>query len=254
MIKKYIKIIIILFLIEHFIIIFFFINFHLTNQINLERNTSNFTISINSEKELINIQKYIDIVFNATLLDKGRIYYPNNNPKISIVISVFNGEAYLKTAVLSIQNQDFKDIEIVIIDDNSLDNSVSLIKEMMVKDPRIVLYQNKENRGIFYSKSKGILLSKGKYVMILDEDDMYVQRDAFSTLYNIAERNNLDLLNFGMIVSKPKLENIKLKPTLTEYPVIFQPEISEKMFKHNSSGEIILSGGILHNYFIKKSK
>jgi glycosyltransferase involved in cell wall biosynthesis len=49
------------------------------------------------------------------------------NPKISIIISVYNGEGYLKTAVRSIQNQDFKDIEIIIIDDFSTDNSVKII-------------------------------------------------------------------------------------------------------------------------------
>ena len=58
--------------------------------------------------------------------------------------------------------------------DCSKDNSVNLIKELMVKDPRIKLYQNEENKGALYTKTRGVLNAKGKYVMALDEDDMYV--------------------------------------------------------------------------------
>ena len=60
----------------------------------------------------------------------------------------------------------------------------------MKTEPRIVLYQNKENKGMLYTKSKGILLSKGKYIMVMDIDDIYVQRDAFRCLYVEAEKNN----------------------------------------------------------------
>ena len=106
--------------------------------------------------------------------------------------------------MLSVQNQDLKDIEILMIDDASKDNSVNLIKELMVKDKRIILIQNEKNRGTLYTKVKGILMAKGKYILILDEDDIYCQRDAFSTLYNEAEKNNLDLLKFRKIKSTPK--------------------------------------------------
>ena len=102
----------------------------------------------------------------------NKIYYPSKNPKISIVISVYNGEAYLKTTILSIQNQDLKDLEIVIVDDCSMDDSVALIRELMKNEPRIVLNQNLENKGALYTKTKGVLLARGKYVMILDEDDI----------------------------------------------------------------------------------
>ena len=75
---------------------------------------------------------------------------------------VHNGEAFIKEAIISIQNQDLKDIEIIIIDDKSTDNSVNLIKEIMKNEPRIRLFQNEENRGILFTKAKGILSAKGK--------------------------------------------------------------------------------------------
>ena len=54
------------------------------------------------------------------------------------------------------------------------------------------LYQNNKNRGTLYSKTKAILLAKGKYILICDEDDIFVQRDAFSILYKQAEKNKLE--------------------------------------------------------------
>ena len=83
------------------------------------------------EEEFNDIQKYMDLIFKGTIIDKDKIYYPSKTPKISVVITSYNGEGFLKTAILSIQNQDLKDIEIVIVDDDSKDNSVNLIKEIM---------------------------------------------------------------------------------------------------------------------------
>ena len=69
----------------------------------------------------------------------------------------------------------------------------------MRKDKRIKLYQNEKNRGALYTKAKGILKAKGKYVMLLDEDDMYVQENALSTIYEEVERYNLDMISFGLL-------------------------------------------------------
>jgi len=114
------------------------------------------------------MQEYIYLAINGTLYNPNEVFKKSENPKISIIITVYNGEGYLKTALLSIQNQDFKDVEIIMIDDCSKDNSVNLIKELMIKDPRIVLYQNEENKGMLYTKTRGALHAKGKYIMILD--------------------------------------------------------------------------------------
>ena len=168
----------------------------------LYKQTRKNSIDKNLNKEIKDMQEYIYMVMNGTLYNPNEVFNKSDNPKISIVITVYNGEGYLKTTLLSIQNQDFKDIEIIMMDDCSKDNSVHLIKELMIKDPRIILYQNEENKGMLYTKTRGVLHAKGKYVMILDMDDLYSQRDAFSTLYIEAEKNNLDILGFGLIFSK----------------------------------------------------
>ena len=156
------------------------------------------------KKELRNIKKYIYLIQNSILIDKqlDLTTFKSNKPKISIVIPIYNGENYIKNALISIQNQDLKDIEIIMIDDFSSDNSVNVIKELMQKDPRIVLYENEENKGIMFTKSKGIYLSKGKYVIIIDEDDVFGQRGALSSLYEIAEKDDLDMLGFSAMFTE----------------------------------------------------
>ena len=67
----------------------------------------------------------------------------------------------------------------------------------MLKDKRIILLKNEENRGALYTKTKGVLNAKGKYVMTLDEYDMYVQEDAFEVLFDEAEKNDLDIVGFS---------------------------------------------------------
>ena len=95
--------------------------------------------------------------------------------------------------------QTFYDIEIIFVDDCSNDNSILIIYELMKNDKRIKLYQNNINKGILYSKYIGVLSSKGKYLMILDQDDIYIQNDAFYRLFTISENYNLDLLGFSAV-------------------------------------------------------
>ena len=64
----------------------------------------------------------------------------------------------------------------------------------MIKDQRILLFINQENKGMLYTKTTGVLKAKGKYVMLLDVDDIYLQKDAFSTLYIESEKNNLSYI------------------------------------------------------------
>jgi glycosyltransferase involved in cell wall biosynthesis len=79
----------------------------------------------------------------------------------------------------------------------------------MQKDPRINLYQNKETKGTLYSKSLGVKYSKGKYVLVSDQDDLYTQEDAFSTMYYYLEKDNLDILGFAAIYFLELLQKIE---------------------------------------------
>ena len=207
----------------------------------------------NSEnnKELKKIEESLTKIINYKLYESQHFYENINNPKISVVVTEYNGEGYLRRTLFSIENQDFKDIEIIMIDDCSKDNSVKLIKQLMKRDKRIKLYQNEFNRGALFTKANGILKSKAKYVMLIDEDDMYVQENALSTIYNEAEKYNLDLLSFGLLIKFVETSEEKFYKILNT-PILFQPEISKNMYNYTEKKEIIRTGGLLMNYLFRK--
>ena len=202
------------------------------------------------EQEFKDSHEYYDMIMKGKLYD-NKTYYPSENPKISIILPVHNGEAFVNQAVLSIQNQDLKDIEIIIIDDYSTDGSEKVIKDLIKTEPRISFYKNEENMGQFYTKTKGILHAKGKYVMTLDDDDKYLQRDALSTLYNEAEKEKLDIIQFNFISIYSFDKRPTNKESSKEEPIIYQPELSNIMLSLGNDGKIIQKGNVIWNKFIR---
>ena len=116
------------------------------------------------KKEMVDkFNLYTNICINDILLDKKK--YPLvKNPKISAIIPIYNGGKYIHYSLRSIQNQKMKDIEIILIDDYSNDNTLKIIEKYMKEDERIRLIKNIESRKILYSKSLAALNSKGKYL------------------------------------------------------------------------------------------
>ena len=214
-----------------------------------------FIIHIFSYEDYQKMQEFLNLSLNNTLLDPLENLVKSQYPKISIVIALYNGEGYLKNGLMSIQNQDFKDIEIIFVDDFSRDNSTDLVRHFMEKDPRIILLKNEENKGTLYTKAKGVLNSKGKYVMIFDQDDMYTQRNALSTAYNEIEKYNLDMLGFSAKeIYGYNINTKKFKHKFRNYiktPILYQPDIPKRMYKYTKSGNVIRVGSVLWNYIIK---
>lgn len=93
-------------------------------------------------------------------------------PKVSVVMSVYNGELYVKEAIKSILQQTFDDFEFVIIEDGSTDSTLSILKAYAQQDPRIVLVCNEKNLGLQRSLNKGLSVSCGEYIARLDADDV----------------------------------------------------------------------------------
>ena len=133
-----------------------------------------------------------------------------NEIKISVIIPIYNGGKYLNYSLRSIQTQKMKDIEIIIVDDNSSDDSLEIIQNYMKNDSRIKLIKNNETRRILFCKSIGVLNSRGKYIIELDQDDMFISDDAFDILFEESEKYELDLLNFDYIYSNDSFESQKV--------------------------------------------
>jgi len=152
-------------------------------------------------------------------------FIKRENPKVSLIIPVYNKETFLLPLYKSIQNQSMKDIEIIFIDDNSSDNSVKLIEEFMKEDKRITLVKHDTNYRTFYSRNEGVRLAHGKYVLLIDPDDLIVN-DILEKSYETAEMNNLDIVQFYFLMGNFKVSELS---THFKYKsgILYQPQIKE---------------------------
>lgn len=110
---------------------------------------------------------------------------------ISIIVPVYNVEQYLEKCVKSIQNQTYKNIEIILIDDGSTDNSGTICDNIAKSDERIKVV-HKKNEGLSATRNYGIKLARGEYIGFVDSDD-YIDDDMYEILVNLCEFNNADI-------------------------------------------------------------
>ena len=119
---------------------------------------------------------------------------------ISIVTAVYNCEKYLEKCITCLQNQTFRDFELILVDDGSPDGSGKLCDELAEGDSRIkVIHQ--ANSGPGPARNAGIAVAKGDYLVFLDSDDYLTCNTALETLYNALEENNFpDALYFDYMM------------------------------------------------------
>ena len=115
-------------------------------------------------------------------------------PTLSIIMPVYNAEAYLHEAVKSILAQSFTDFELIIVEDGSTDNSLEIIEGF--SDSRIHVLYNDGNQGIVYSRNRGNAASRGRYIGPFDADDI-AEKDKFKKQLRFLECNP----DYGMIGS-----------------------------------------------------
>lgn len=94
------------------------------------------------------------------------------NPKVTVLMPVYNGQKYLRKAIESISNQTFKDFEFLIINDGSVDKSEDIIKEYQKKDSRIIYNKNEKNLGLIKTLNSGLVMARGEYIIRMDADDV----------------------------------------------------------------------------------
>jgi glycosyltransferase involved in cell wall biosynthesis len=115
-------------------------------------------------------------------------------PKISVITPVYNTEEYVKDAILSMINQTIKEIEIIIINDGSTDNSLQVIERLAELDDRIQLYSQK-NQGQAVARNFGLSKASGKYIYFMDSDDL-LDHEALFSCYEKCEKEHLDFVFF----------------------------------------------------------
>lgn len=95
-----------------------------------------------------------------------------HNPMVSVVMPTYNRADFLPRAIESVLNQTYRDFEFIIVDDGSTDETALLLKTYVQKDKRIRVLTNATNRGISYARNRGNATARGKYIMIMDSDDI----------------------------------------------------------------------------------
>ncbi len=113
--------------------------------------------------------------------------------KVSIIVPVYNVEKYIDKCLNSLVNQTLKDIEVIVVNDGSPDNSEKIINKYVSKYPEIVKYYTKENGGQGSARNLGFLKSTGEYIGYVDSDD-YIDLNMYEKLYNKAKNEDLDIV------------------------------------------------------------
>ena len=112
--------------------------------------------------------------------------------KISIIIAVYNTEKYIKKCLKSVLNQTFKNIEVLVVNDNSKDNSLKIIEEIAKEDKRVIVINNEINKGLSYNRNIALEKSTGNYIGYIDSDD-YIAEDYYEKMYNKMKKEKADI-------------------------------------------------------------
>ena len=157
-----------------------------------------------------------------------------NQPLVSIILPVYNAQSHLARCVGSICAQTYRNIEIIILNDGSKDQSLPVCEEFRQKDPRILLV-DKANSGVSDTRNLGLKLASGKYVEFVDSDD-YLDPDFTERLVAAAEENEADFViaPYKMVIpagaSKPEQVLDKIQDELGVMSVARPPEVREYGF------------------------
>lgn len=139
----------------------------------------------------------------------------NNNPLVTIIVAIYNGEKYLNECVDSILSQTYKNLEIILVDDGSSDDCPKICDEYAKKDERIKVI-HKENGGVSSARNAALEIIEGDYVCIIDQDD-WVSDDYVEYLLGLIEKYEADVSVVPHVIYATKNRNIydeKEKPTV----------------------------------------
>lgn len=145
--------------------------------------------------------------------------------KVSVIVPVYNTEKYLVECMDSICNQTLREIEILVVNDESTDGSLAILESYAKKDCRVRIIQNvHEGEGAASARNAGLKVAKGKYLSFLDADDFFVL-DMLEKFYNKAEKCNTDITMCNYYYFSDKTKSIQFFYDTLRYPNIGKKEV-----------------------------
>jgi len=156
-------------------------------------------------------------------------------PKVSVIVPVYNVEKYIEKCLTSLVNQRLQEIEIIIVNDGSTDNSKLIINKFLEKFPNKIKYVEKENGGLSDARNFGMPYATGEYIAFLDSDD-YIELNMYEDMYKKAKEENSDYVECDFI---------------WEYPDKVKPDIG---IEYNGKKEMLVNARVVAwNKLIKRS-
>lgn len=192
-------------------------------------------------------------------------------PLVSVAMTSYNGKKYIEDQIMSITQQTYRNIEIIIVDDGSTDGSLDIINKLAAEDNRIKLYKNERNLGVVANLSKSTFLTSGDFICCCDQDD-YWREDRIEILKNLIEKDDENMLAysdleisdenlkcihpsyFKFLGIRPKRGRLRelsfLKNIVTGAAVMFRKEVKDELalvpadapFMHDHLALIVASG------------
>lgn len=152
--------------------------------------------------------EYNDEFYNIYISYLNNIYIMKEKKErekylISIIIPIYNRQNYLTKVLESVINQTHKNLEIILINDGSTDNSLKICKQYQKIDSRIKIINNKINKGVSYSRNKGLEVAKGDFIGFVDSDD-YIEENMYDILLDDILKTGTDFSQCGRIVNNKK--------------------------------------------------
>ena len=134
--------------------------------------------------------------------------------KVSVIIPMFNSEKYIVECLNSVINQTYHNLEIIVIDDCSTDNSINLVNSL--KDKRINLIKMKKNSGVSKARNKGVNKATGDYICFLDSDDVW-NLDKITKQVSFIEQNNYEFIYSSYTIHNSKKDKFVKVPSKLSY-------------------------------------
>lgn len=134
--------------------------------------------------------------------------------KVSIIIPIYNAEVYIQKCIESVENQTMKELEIICIDDGSIDTTLQVLYGLQKKDGRIrILKQSHAGSGA--ARNYGISKAKGSYISFLDVDDFYYDKNALQYMVNACEKNHVNICgSFLKVIDENGIQDYSLFPDI----------------------------------------
>lgn len=123
-------------------------------------------------------------------------------PKVSVIVPIYNVEKYLEKCINSLLSQTLEDIQIILVNDGSKDNSGNIAKEYEKNNKNRIIYVEKENGGLSDARNYGLKYATGEFIAFLDSDD-YIEKNAYEEMYNKAIEENADYVECDFIWEFP---------------------------------------------------